>query len=76
MSRRSDSTLMVAVRPLVVLKYVGQLLLVLAVPATVLWAASLVLGDVQTGLGIMVAVMLISLRFLVAPSDASADPVE
>jgi hypothetical protein len=67
---------MVAVRPLVVLKYVGQLLLVLAVPATVLWAASLVLGDVQTGLGIMVAVMLISLRFLVAPSDASADPVE
>jgi trk system potassium uptake protein TrkH len=52
---------MVAVRPLVVLKYLGQLMLVLAALVAVPWAVALALGERETGLrlGIVVVVMLV-----------------
>lgn len=60
MTARSDSTLMVAVRPRVVLKYLSQLLLVLAALAAVPLGAALVLGEhaVAWRLGLVLLLVL------------------
>ena len=57
---RSDSTLMVAARPLVVFRYLGQLLLVLAALAAVPLGAALVLGEHAFAwrLGLVLALVL------------------
>ena len=73
MTPRGTATLMVAVRPLVVLKYLGQLLLVLAGLVAVPLAASLATGGgaADLRLGIVVVVMLgvsIPLSRLPAPA--------
>jgi len=77
MIARSDSMVMVAVRPLVVLKYLGRLPLVRAVLATVPLAVSLALGEAQIGLrlGIVVATLLVlSLPLSRLPSTLQLRP--
>jgi trk system potassium uptake protein TrkH len=56
MTSRGDTVLMVAVRPLVVLKYLGQVLLVLAALSSVPLAVALALGEPEVALRLSVLV--------------------
>jgi trk system potassium uptake protein len=60
MSARSETSLMFAVRPLVVCKYVGQLLLVLSVLVAVPLVASLALGVSESDIrfGVLILILL------------------